>query len=75
MNANNRSGYEIRLEILKEAIEIQNRKFQREIEKRMYDEEKCPKPGGYQIPIELLEDSKTLELAEKLYSFIEKRQN
>ena len=71
MSNANKSGYEIRLEILNEAISIQKDKFFSELElrKRMVGSDST---ASYKIPNDLLDDEKISNLAFKLYEFVSK---
>ena len=67
MKETNRSGYEIRLDVLKLAEGIENHAYSREYDRAFMDAEKAS------TPMDVPEDNqvdKTLATAERLYAFV-----
>jgi hypothetical protein len=67
MKETNRSGYEIRLDVLKLAEGIENHAYSREYDRAFMSAEKANAPMD--VPVDNQVD-KTLATAERLYAFV-----
>lgn len=67
-----RSGYEIRLDVLRIAKDLADDRYHQEVERRMHTSSQSN--TDYELPADNREDE-TLKLANKFYSFVQESQN
>ena len=68
MKETNRSGYEIRLDVLKLAEGIEGHAYSREYDRAFMEAEKANRP--MEVPSDKDQVDKTLATAERLYAFV-----